>query len=174
MEHTFKSVVGQEDNSLGWNFRIIVPEDIMDHFKGTDRRVICTVNNSHQQHCALLGNGDGRFFVMFNKAFRKKYDINSGDEVLVKIWKDESKYGMAEPDFFEELCFQDPVASRIFHDLTAGKQRTLLHLIIKVKSEEKQLEKALIIFDYIKMVDGNIDFKEVNEALKNNKRFKQF
>lgn len=172
MTHSFKTTLGNvSDSTLMWNFRITVPDDIMDDFKASDKRVICTINDSHEHHCALMSNGDGTYFIMVNKDFRKKYDLNTGDEIIVKLRKDDSKYGMAVPDFFEELCFQDPIASQHFHALTPGKQRSLLHVIGKVKSEQKQLEKALTIFDYLKMTNGELDFRELNEAFKNS-RFK--
>ena len=119
-----------------------------------------------------MPSGDGTYFIMTNNDFRKKNQLDTGDHVIVKLKKDESKYGMWVPDFFEELCYQDPEASALFHDLTAGKQRTLLHLIGKPKSENKQLEKALVIFDYLKDVNGKLDFKELNEAFKTS-RFRQ-
>ncbi|MEX1001381.1 MAG: YdeI/OmpD-associated family protein [Crocinitomicaceae bacterium] len=173
MTHTFESTIGQvRENSLGWNFRIFVPDDVVDHFRKTDKRVICSINDSHEIHCALHSNGDGTFYLMVNQSFRKQYGLKSGDEVWVKIRKDDSKYGIAVPDFFEELCYQDPEASKYFHQLTPGKQRSLLHLMGKVKSEQKQLEKALTIFDYLKEMDGELDFKLLNEAFKNN-RFKK-
>ena len=172
MKFEFESTIGfVKDDSLMWNYRIIVPDEIMQHFLDTDKRIICTINDSEVLHCALMPNGDGSYFIMTNNAFRKKYNLIKGDKVLVKLEKDNSKYGMWVPDFFEELCYQDPEASEYFHSLTAGKQRTLLHLIGKPKSETKQLEKALTIFDYLKNVDGNLDFKELNEAFKNS-RFK--
>ena len=138
MEYTFKGTVGHvNDSSLMWNHRITVPDDIVQQFKGTDKRIICTINGSEALHCALMSNGDGTYYVMMNNAFRKKYRIDSLDEVVVTVKKDDSKYGMAVPDFFEELCFQDPEADNFFHALTPGKQRSLLHIVSKVKSEEK-------------------------------------
>lgn len=172
MKFEFKSTIGfKKDDSLMWSHRIIVPDEIVDHFRDTDKRIICRINNSDPLHCALMPNGDGTYFIMTNNEFRKKNKLQKGDSVLVKIEKDESKYGMWVPDFFKELCFQDPEASELFHDLSAGKQRTLLHQITKPKSETKQLEKALTIFDYLKNVNGQLDFKELNECFKNS-RFK--
>ena len=170
MEYTFKGVMGfKSDSSLMWNYRVIVPDDIVEHFKGTDKRIICTINKSEPLHCALMPNGDGQFYIMTNAAFRKKHKLNEGDEIAVVIQKDETKYGMYCPDFFEELCYQDPDADRLFHNLTKGKQRSLLHVITKVKSEAKQVEKALTIFEYLKSVNGELDFREMNEALKNSR-----
>lgn len=167
MEISFKSTIGHvADSSLMWNYRITLPDDIVQKFMDTDKRIIVRINDSENVHCAMMSNGDGTYYVMMNASFRKKNKLNSGDEVMVSIKKDETKYGMAAPDFFEELCFQDPEADKYFHSLTAGKQRTLLHLVGKVKSEEKQLEKCLTIFDYLKNVNGKLDFKELNEAFK--------
>ncbi|MBD3636641.1 MAG: DUF1905 domain-containing protein [Crocinitomicaceae bacterium] len=172
MDYEFKGSVGFiEDDTLMWNYRIMVPDAIADQFRDTDKRIICTINDSEVLHCALMPHGDGRFYIMTNNAFRKKYGIHKGDEVLVKLKKDTSKYGMYVPDFFEELCYQDPEGSEYFHQLTKGKQRSLLHIITKVKSEHKQLEKALVIFDFLKNMHGELDYKALNEAFKNN-RFK--
>lgn len=173
MTHEFKGYVGHaSDSTLMWYHRITVPDDIFVDFKATDKRVICTVNNSNEHHCALMSNGDGTFYIMLNNDFRKKIGIDTGDEVIVKLRKDDSRYGMVVPLFFEDLCHQDSEASDFFHALTPGKQRSLLHIIGKLKSEEKQLEKALIIFDHLKSRFGELDFKILNEDFKSN-RFKK-
>ncbi len=67
----------------------------------------------------------------------------------------------------------DPgVSKRIFHTLTLGKQRTLLHLIGKPKSGEVRLRKAIAVINYLKEVNGRLDFKELNLAIKTgNQRF---
>ncbi|UKN02364.1 DUF1905 domain-containing protein [Paracrocinitomix mangrovi] len=172
MEHHFKGIIGKvEDSTLMWNYRIQIPDDIMDSFRDTDKRIVSLIKGTEPVHCAIFSQGDGTYYIMINKQFRTKYKLVEGDEVEVSISKDDSKYGTKAPDFFEELCFQDPIASDYFHLLTPGKQRTLLHLMCKLKSEEKQLEKALVIFDYLKEVEGKLDFKELNEAFKSN-RFK--
>ncbi len=119
----------------------------------------------------MLSNGAGDYFVMVNKEIRKKLKIETGDTLSITIKKDTSKHGMAVPEAFSELCQQDPEGNDVFHGLTPGKQRTLLHVMGKPKSEQKQLEKVLIVFDYLKSVSGELDFKELNEAFKNN-RFK--
>ncbi len=167
MEFSFKSTIGNvSDSNLMWNYRINLPDDIVQQFISTDKRIIVRINNSAEVHCAMMSNGDGTYYVMMNKGFRKANKLNEGDEVIVYLKKDDSKYGMGVPDFFEELCYQDPEADQFFHQLTPGKQRSLLHIVGKIKSEEKQLEKCLIIFDYLKSVNGNLDFKELNEAFK--------
>lgn len=173
MSVKFKSSVSHVgDSTLLWHFRIPVPDAVFQEFKSGDKRVICSINNSEFYHFALQPKGDGTYYLMINKELRKKLGLEKGDELSVEIKADQSKYGMAVPNFFEELCFQDPEGSALFHALTPGKQRSLLHVVGKLKSEEKQLEKALIIFDYLKMTNGQLDFRELNEAFKSN-RFKK-
>ncbi|MCB9224183.1 MAG: YdeI/OmpD-associated family protein [Crocinitomicaceae bacterium] len=172
MSHKFQANLEYvSDSTLMWNYRIVVSDEIMEAYKDTDKRIKCSINGNKPIQCALFSNGDGTFYITLNKELRNKLKIEVGDLLDVEISKDESKYGIFVPDFFEELCFQDPEADRYFHQLTPGKQRTLLHIIGKLKSEQKQLEKALTIFDYLKNVEGKLDFKELNEAFKNS-RFK--
>ena len=163
---SFTAKLDLEKNSLGWDFTIAVPQEIATKFIDSDRRVICSINDIISWHCALMPDGSGGFFIMINKENRKKLNAADQTELFISLEKDTSKYGMAVPDFFEELCYQDPEADAFFHKLTPGKQRSLLHVIGKPKSEEKQLEKALIIFDYLKKSNGELDFKALNEEFK--------
>lgn len=155
-----------------WDYHILVPDEISEHLITEDRRVLCSINNAEHLHVALMPDGNGSYFINLNKEVRKKHHLEEGSEMQVVLAKDLSKYGLPVPDFFEELCFQDPEANDFFHALTMGKQRNLLYIIGKPKSEQKQLEKALTIFEYLKSTNGQLDFKELNLALKNS-RFKQ-
>jgi len=172
MAYTFETpLLKNEDTALMWYYMIEIPTDIADTLKKESKRVICTLNNSEPYHAALTPDGQGNDYVLVNKERRKKIGVVVGDPVFVAIKTDDSKYGMAVTESFTELCKQDPEGNQFFHDLTPGKQRTLLHLMRKPKSKQKQLEKALVIFDYLKSVGGQLDFKELNRAFKNN-RFK--
>lgn len=172
MIYTFETKLKQDETStLMWDYRIIVPLEYVKSLLEDDKRVLCGINGLSKIHAALLSNGAGDYFIMVNKEIRKKLKIETGDTLSITIEKDTSTYGMAVPEAFTELCHQDPEGNDSFHALTPGKQRNLLHLMGKPKSEQKQLEKVLIIFDYLKSVNGELDFKELNEAFKNN-RFK--
>lgn len=172
MSFNYKTqLIKNEDSSLMWYWRVHVPSEYIPALSETDKRIICSLNGDKGFHAALTPDGNGNYYVIVNKERRKKLKIEAGDTVDVTIENDRSKYGMAVPEAFTELCYQDPEGNKIFHALTPGKQRSLLHLMGKPKSEQKQLEKTLIVFDYLKSVNGNLDFKELNEAFKNN-RFK--
>jgi hypothetical protein len=159
------------DSNL-WSYYIAVPDKTAKKLiEGKDRRVVCELNGKLKIQVALMPSSKGFYFINLNKTVRTKLKIDKGDEVTVALTKDRSEYGIAVPEFFKELCYQDPEGSKYFHELTPGKQRTMLHYMGVPKSEQKQLERALIILDYLKSVEGKLDFKELLEAFKNS-RFK--
>jgi hypothetical protein len=171
-EVKFKTSLGNFQESGVYGGHIKVPLDLAQKVMAKDKRVVCTLNDQISIHAGLISDGKGGFFININKELSKKLQAFEGDELEVHLEEDISKYGMAIPEGFEELLEQDPDAERYFHGLTKGKQRSLLHIINKPKNVQLKLEKAFIILDYLKDVRGNLDFKEVNEALKNN-RFKR-
>ena len=61
---------------------------------------------------------------------------------------------------------QDEEADKYFHQLTPGKQRSLLHIIAKPKREETRLKKAVVITEYLKTNKGKLDFTALNLAFK--------
>ena len=170
LHHYITSVDKFKDSAI-WAFHIDVPLEIAECLNKPNRRVLCSINDTPPFHAALMHDGQGGYFINLNKQLMKKNHLREQDEIRVTLEKDNSKYGIFTPDFFEELCYQDPEASDFFHALTIGKQRSLLHIIGKLKSKQKQLEKALIVFDYLKSSNGELDYRALNEAFKNS-RFK--
>ncbi len=158
-----------EDNPL-WGHHIPVPDAIAQAFLDEkQKRVVCDLNGTHSFQCALMPNGDGHYFVMVNAEIRKNMKLEVGDMLNVTLTKDESKYGLPMPEEFQELLHQDELADKYFHALTKGKQRSLLHIIGKPKSEAKRLEKAIVVAEYLKANEGVLDFKALNEAFRNYK-----
>ena len=172
MPDQFKAKLENFYDSKLWSYYIAVPDKVAKKLvEGKDRRVVCELNGIVKTQVALMPSSKGFYFINLNKAVRAKLKIDKGDEVSVVLSKDRSEYGIAVPDFFKELCYQDPEGSNYFHTLTPGKQRTMLHYMGVPKSEQKQLERALVILDYLKSVKGKLDFKELMEAFKQS-RFK--
>lgn len=165
----FKTSLEKFEGQL-WGHHIPVPDDIYQHFKDSDRRVICQLNDLPPFQCALMPAGNGSFFINVNKELRKKLQLNVGEKISANIKKDNSKYGLPMPEEMEELMFLDDEGAEYFHQLTPGKQRSLLHLIGKPKSSEIRLKKAVVVLDYLKLVKGKLDFKELNQAFKDANR----
>jgi len=169
MIHKFSVRLDKINSSLGWNYHFVVPLEISKIILKENRRVVCTINNNLSFQCGLFPKGKGIYFINLNKENRTKLNINAGDELTIELTGDTSKYGIPIPSVFEELLAQDPEGEKHFHALTPGKQRSLLYIIAKPKSEGLQLEKGLVVLDFLKSFDGKVDFKGLNNAFKNNR-----
>ena len=158
-------------NSLSWEKHIPIPDAIFSAMikMTTDKRIVCTINNSYSYHCAMMPKGTFHYILVNNETC-KKLKLNVNDEVHVEIVKDDSKYGINISEEFEEVLFSDPNGSLLFHKLTSGKQRSLIHIINKVKSSQTKIEKSFVILEHLKKQKGVLDFKRLNEDFK---EFKQ-
>ena len=161
----FTSIIEKFDGNL-WGHHIIIPDEFYQPFADTDKRVVCKVNDSKEFQCALMPKGNGQYFINLNKELRQKIGVNTGEEVRVQLRKDKSEYGLPMPEEMQELLNMDEEGNHYFHTLTKGKQRTLLHLIGKPKHSDTRLKKAVVILEYLKEVEGKLDFKELNLAIK--------
>lgn len=144
-----------------------IPNDLVAKLtKDGKKRILCTVEKFPYFHCALMSDGQGGFYIMLNKEKEKNYGLVLGESYKLALEKDESKYGMFVPPELEELLYQDPEGEAVFETLTDGKKRNLIHLVSKPKKSETRLNKAVVILEYLKNVNGKLDFKELNQAFK--------
>ena len=166
-EFTFTSRLERSDNKL-WISHFEVPSRIArELIDGDDRRVVCTINQSETYQCALLHHGEGTFVISVNKALLKKLRCQHGDALEIILKKDRSEYGLPMPEELQELFAIDKKASKLFHGLTKGKQRTLLYIVNSAKSSDKRIERSLIITRHLDRHAGKIDYKKLNAELKN-------
>ena len=163
---SFEAVLEKLADEFGWHY-VAVSRQVSETFgfTGNARRVVCTLNGTVEYQCALMPK-DGNFFILVNKKHRDQLGIIVGDTVNVELVRDESKYGLPMPDELREVLDQDPEGDRLFHALTAGKQRTMLYYIGKWKDIDRRIHYALTIVEHLKRNDGKIDSKELGEELK--------
>ncbi len=148
-----------------WSYYLAIPQQAANSFiDENDRRVICTLFGTHL-HSALMPKGD-IYFIYLKKDFMKKHGLVENDEVEILLEKDTSDYGIPMPASFQELLYQDEEGSMYFHELTKGKQRSLIHLVGKVKNVDSQLAKGLAIMHHLKEANGTLDFKRLNVLIK--------
>jgi hypothetical protein len=169
MEYTFKCTLDKFQKNNVWAYHFIIPNSIVKELFKEGKRVVCTINKEISYQCGIISAGDLGYFININAAIRKQAKIAWHDEVSLTLRSDTSKYGLPVPEIFKELLQQDVEFNGVFHKLTKGKQRSLLHLVGTFKSEQKQLEKAMIIRDYLIQVNGKLDYKELNLAFKNSR-----
>jgi Domain of unknown function (DUF1905)/Bacteriocin-protection, YdeI or OmpD-Associated len=163
---SFEAVLEKLSDEFGWHY-VAVSRQVSEAFgfTGNARRVVCTLNGTVTYQCALMPK-DGNFFILVNKKHRDRLGIIVGDTVRVELVRDESKYGLPMPDELREVLDQDPDGDRLFHTLTAGKQRTMLYYIGKWKDVDRRIQYALTVVEHLKRNDGKIIFKELGDELK--------
>ncbi|CAN5362888.1 hypothetical protein BH20ACI2_BH20ACI2_08170 [soil metagenome] len=161
-----KAILTKPPADSGWHY-IPVPATIGEKFEKKDgsRRIVCAINGSEAFQCALIPWQD-IFTIIVNKSKRDKLKIAAGDEISVEIEQDESKYGLPMPEEFQEVLNQDPEGNNLFHSLTAGKQRSILYFVGKVKDIDKRIHTALIFVEHLKRNDGKIDHARLQSELK--------
>lgn len=149
-----------------WGYHFPIDAEVTTQMTSENhKRVICTVNGSVTMNSALMPIDSGSY-IMINKTNRLKLGLSLGEKVELSLEKDTSEYGLPVPESFIVLLDQDEEGSKLFHSLTPGKQRSLIYLVSKVKSIDKQINKGLAILEHLRDVHGKIDFKLLNEKIK--------
>lgn len=161
----FNTLLERSPETSGWHF-LVIEKKTADKllFKDQYKRVVCTINGGEPFQCALMPSS-GKFYIIVNKKKRDALGIAAGDKVKVELVIDESKYGLPMPAEFREVLDQDPEGDKLFHSLTAGKQRSLLYFIGNVKDIDKRIHQSLVIIEHLKD-NGKVMDKLLYEELK--------
>lgn len=153
-------------NSNLWGSCFRIPDEVANQFiEGKDRRVLCTINKKETIHCAIMPSPQG-YFIMVNKQVRRKLGLSLGDEAKLSIKKDTSQYGMPVSAEFEAVIFEDEEVKQYFDQLTDGRKRNLIHLVNKIKSADIRINRSMAIAHHLREDRGVIDFKRLNEVIK--------
>jgi hypothetical protein len=162
------SVLTKSDQEFGWHFLTFNAKSVaaLKFEDKKSKRVVCTINDSHTFQCALLPWTKGGFCIVVNKKIRDELGISDGNKVKVELAKDESKYGLPMPKELKEVLRQDPDGNKLFHALTAGKQRTILYYLAKPKDVDRRIHMALVVVEHLKKNDGKIVYPKLADELK--------
>ena len=167
--YSFQATLQKYSNSL-WKYHVKVPSHIVTSAKeGNFKRFVCTINSSEKLHTSFIPAGDDVYFIKINSQILKNLNAQLGDTLNILLEADQSKYGIPIAQEMQELLENDPEASNYFHQLTPGKQRSLLYQVNNVKSSSKKLEKGFIILEHLKEQRGKLDFKILQQDFKNKK-----
>ena len=160
----------QEYSNRLWKYHVKVPPSVVKQIKKQKiKRLNCTINSKEHFPASLMPAGEEVYFIKINSAILKKLKVKLGDDLLITLEADKSKYGMPLAVEMADLLENDPEASDYFHLLTPGKQRSLLYLVNNVKSSSKKLEKGFIILEHLKEQSGKLDFKILHQDFKDKK-----
>ena len=161
----FNTTLERSPETSNWHF-LVIEKKTADKlsFTGQYKRVVCSINGGDSFQCALMPSGP-KFYIIVNKKKRDALGIIGGDKVSGELTIDESKYGLPMPVELREVLNQDPEGDKLFHSLTAGKQRSLLYFIGKAKDIDLRIHYALIVVEHLKE-NGKIIDKVLVEELK--------
>jgi hypothetical protein len=162
----FEATLERSDNRL-WGAHLRVPRAVADGLvTASSRRVVRTLNGSAEHQCALLPAGNGSFVISVNKKWRDTLHLDIGARVAVTLRSDASAYGLPMPEELAELLRQDRSGNRLFHALSAGKQRTLIYIVGNVKNPEARAFRAATILRHLHEMKGTIAYKRLSQSLK--------
>ncbi len=162
----FKARVQKFEEGL-WSIHIKVPQKAYEKLSADgNKRVLCTINDNEYFHAGFMPDGQGGYFIMLSKPKMKTLGLLLGQDVEVKLEKDTSRYGMHMPEEMEEVLMTDDLGLQYFEALSDGKKRSLIYMVDKVKNPDLKISKALTILDHLKVNEGNLDYKLLNQAFK--------
>ena len=136
-------------------FHIYIPNQIFKPFadKKLNRvQVKISINNNKIDFYAAIkrDKSSGDFKMMFSKQKQKELSLSIGDEFTIQLFEDTSKYGVEMPEELDAVLLSDYEAYEIFESLTAGKKRSIIYGLIRFKSSQQKIDKALIMCENLK------------------------
>lgn len=158
--------LSQFEDRRVYNYYAHVPRSLADPFiEGQNRRIKCLIEGEIEIQSSLMPYPDG-YFILINQQIISKLGLTVGDQFSIILEKDTSEYGMEMPEELQALLDQDKQANEYFHSLTPGKQRNLIYIVNQVKNSDSRLTKAFAIIDHLKEVNGKLEFRLLNEKIK--------
>lgn len=134
-----------------WHFLPVPDREALAFRDAGHKRVLCSLNGEAPFHCALARQEDRGYYIMLSKRRLKEHDLTRGDEVDVQLTEDQSEYQAPMPEALDEVLKSDYEGYRVFQSLTPGKQRSIIHMIRRIKSVDLQIERALTIIENLKL-----------------------
>jgi len=169
-----KTKLVKSKTGSGWHF-LIFDGKISDKlgFEDRYRRCLCSINDGKKFHCALMPDGQ-ELYIIVNKKHRDQLGIVAGDTVDVLLERDESKYGLPMPPEVKEVLRQDKEGNRLFHQLTPGKQRSMLYWLSRTKDLDRRIHETLAFIEHLKKNDGKVIWQQLSDELKRPRELHDF
>ncbi|MCB0638009.1 MAG: DUF1905 domain-containing protein [Lewinella sp.] len=154
-------------NSKLFNYCLPLPNEVTAHFLALgNKRVIVVLNATEPFQAALTPIGQGVYVLKLNQPRMKQLALEIGDTVRVELFPDDSTYGLPVPEELTALWEQDEAGRAIFHQLTIGKQRTMLYHIGQGTDSEERLRRAVLITDHLITRNGKLNYRALAQELK--------
>lgn len=130
-----------------------------------DKRVSISLPNVPVFQAAVMLK-HGVHYIMLNQQRRKLIGKELGEEITCTLQKTSNDIGISIVPEIQAVFELDTEAERYFQMLTPGKQRSLLHVIEKIKNSQLRIDRSLLIAEHLKQNSGKLDFKQLNASFK--------
>ena len=146
----------------GGYYYIKIAKEIVNQFRYKRKtRLICTLEDSVEFRCGLNHLGDGNFFIIISRENLSRSKKNPGDIIEFEITEDPSPLGVEMPEDLEVLLQQDPALGEIFERLSAGKKRGIIYQIIRIKSIDKRIDRAIKLIREASLLSSTYGLDEI-------------
>ena len=115
-----------------------------------NQRFHITLNHQITWQGGSVSLGNNTAYIALSKARMKALDVHLNDEIDVELKRDFSKYGFEVPVEFTEVLEQDHEGKERFEVLRMGFQRSIIYLVIQIKSSDKKIEKSIFFLENLK------------------------
>ena len=136
---------------------ITIPKDVFSMFwtdkdKGSmyNQRFIITLNTAIKWQAGSVSLGNETAYITVSIERMKQLKVDLLDDVKVELERDYSEYGFDVPLEFNEVLLQDSLAKERFENLTLGKRRAIIYLVVQLKTSDKKIEKTMWLLENLK------------------------
>ena len=136
-------------------YHLKIPNEIADPFATAKQNRVkdkASFDNTEIKFYAALKKDkkSDTYTIMFGKRYQKELGVFQNDYFEIQLFEDTSKYGVEMPEELDAVLLSDYDAYQIFESLTAGKKRSIIYTIIRIKSSQSRIDKAIIMCDNLK------------------------
>lgn len=131
-------------------YHLYIPSEIVEEFPKEKRnrfKIKFKHGNKELEVFAALrkDKNTADYRMMFSNANQKKLGLFQNDYFEMQLLEDTSKYGVDMPEELDAVFKSDFEAFEIFEALTAGKKRSIIYFIKRIKNTQTRIDKALIM-----------------------------
>ena len=130
----FKANLKRPDGIGTWHY-VDTPIQAEKEFGSKGKVPICGTIDAIPFAATLIPRGNGEHYIVLDKNIREQTGIEVGDEINLKVWKDNAERVVTVPDDFEESLSSNRDANAFFQGLAYSYKKAYVDWINSAKRE---------------------------------------
>jgi hypothetical protein len=135
------------------SYHLKIPNEVAEPFANAKQsrvKVKASFNGHEIDFYAAFKKDKDTYMMMFGKRYQKELGVFQNDYFEMQLFEDTSKYGVDVPEELDAVFLSDYEAYKIFESLTAGKKRSIIYTIIRIKKSQSRIDKAIVLCNNLK------------------------